>query len=149
MPQPGWGPPSALFHFRFRGLYSCLWVWKVKNQTSIWYTYKQSPEKKHSQSFNHDPFWHTSMGSCKTVSQKLTVKNDWFINTSHTKGWGPFSSVWHWFPFLKVGPSIWHIVGAEAFWFLFWGGRVLEVSRISSVAPSAHRLGVVTRICGI
>lgn len=37
------------------------------------------------------------MGSCRIVSQKLTVKNDWCINNSHTKGWGPFSSVWHWF----------------------------------------------------
>lgn len=47
---------------------------------------------------------------------------------------------------LKVGPCTWHFVVAYFYFLIYF--YFLEVSRISSVAPSAHRLGA-TRICGI
>lgn len=70
-----------------------------------------------SQNLGHEPFWHTSMGFCKIVSRKLTVKNDWCINNSHTKGWGPIWSVGHQFP------SRWTL----AFDILWWLSLLVSV----------------------
>lgn len=113
VPQPDWEFPSFI-HFRFKGLYSCLWLGKVKNETSICYTWKQNPENKHSQYFHRDPLWHTSMGSCKIVSQKLTVKK-WLVHKQLThKRVGVPSS--------QSGIPSWWTLAFDILWWLryFW-----------------------------
>ena len=137
------GDPSFV-HFRIKGLYSCLWGWKVIHirQASVTLK-KQNPQNKHSQYLDHDPFLHTSMGSytksCQKNSQcKMTGAS--MIHTQRARV--PFSHFGINFP--QGRPLHLTFCGGLVIFFFF----LLEVSRISSVAPSGHRLGA-TRICGI
>lgn len=66
------------------------------------------------------------------------------LKDSHTKGWGPFCPVWHWFFFTMDTPTF-TFCGSFFFFFL----REVGLSRISSVAPfPIGRLGA-TQLCGI
>ena len=86
------GDPSFV-HFRIKGLYSCLWGWKVKHirQASVTLK-KQNPKSKHSQYFDHDPFWHTSVGSYTRSCQKNSQCKMTGASMIHTQRAGvPFS----------------------------------------------------------
>lgn len=83
----GPAPPDSPSFVHFKGLYSRLWPWKVKQlKTSIECTGKQNPENKHSRDFR-DPFWHAAMGSCKSVPKTHSEK--WLASKGLTqKGLG-------------------------------------------------------------
>lgn len=86
--------PDSPSFVHFKGLYSRLWPWKVKQlKTSIECTVKQNPENTLGTSVG--TLSDTLPWAPARVSWKLTVKNDWRLKDSHTKGWGPFCSVWH------------------------------------------------------
>lgn len=140
------GDPSFV-HFRIKGLYSCLWWWKVKHMGQASMTLKKTKSWKQTLPvFGSRPLLTHFHGLLQNRVKKNSQCKMTGASMIHTQRAGvPFHQFGIDFP--QGRPLHLTFCGGLVV-YLFFVCFLLEVSRISSVAPSGHRLGA-TRICGI